>query len=113
MSMIDLSKEGEVAVARLQMKRLDAANALAFKEAMVERIQAGEQRLVLDMEGVDFVDSSGLGALVSVLKALGGKGAVVICNVRGNVQNLFKLTRMDKVFAILPSRDEAVQRARG
>ncbi|MBC5764216.1 STAS domain-containing protein [Ramlibacter albus] len=92
------------------LRRLDAAVAPAFKQDVVARVQAGATRLVVDLEQVEFVDSSGLGALVSILKSLGGRGAVAVCNVKGPVLNLFKLTRMDKVFTIAGTRAEAVAR---
>lgn len=111
MNIIDITKQGEVAVVSLVVRRLDASNALAFKEAMVARIAGGDRRLVLDLAGVDFIDSSGLGAIVSVLKNLGGNGNLTICNLKGPVLNLFKLTRMDKVFTIVDSTEAAVARA--
>jgi len=95
------------------MKRLDATVAPMFKHAVVQVIESGERRLVLDLATVDFVDSSGLGAMVSILKALGGNGQVAICNATGAVANLFRLTRMDKVFTLLGSREEAVARLAG
>lgn len=113
MNMIDISKHGEVAVLRLTARRLDASNALAFKESVIEIIAQGNRRLVLDLGGVDFIDSSGLGSVVAVLKNLGGKGSLAVCNVKGAVQNLFKLTRMDKVFTIVGSTDDAIARVSG
>ncbi|MFL6716740.1 MAG: STAS domain-containing protein [Burkholderiaceae bacterium] len=111
MDIINVSREQNVAIIRPASRRLDSAVAPAFKEAMLKLIQEGDKRLVLDLEGVDFMDSSGLGVLVSVLKALGGSGALGVCNLKGGVQSLFKLTRMDKVFAISGNLAEAVQKA--
>ena len=58
-------------------------------------IEAGHTRLVLDLSGVDFVDSSGLGAIVACLKRLGPRGDLAIAGARGAVSRLFTLTRMD------------------
>jgi anti-sigma B factor antagonist len=113
MEMIKLSHEQDVTVVTPQVKRLDSAVAPAFKEAMLRVVQDGHKRLVLDLDKVDFMDSSGLGALISVLKSLGGNGVLGICNLKGGVQSLFKLTRMDKVFSISASTAEAVQKAGG
>jgi hypothetical protein len=44
--------------------------------------------------------------MVSILKALGSRGALVVCGVRGPVLSLFQLTRMDKVFTLAAGRDE-------
>jgi anti-sigma B factor antagonist len=70
-----------------------------------------EQQLPGQRRNVDFMDSSGLGAMVSVLKTLGGAGALTVCNVKGGVLSLLKLTRMDKVFTIADSRNDAVRKA--
>ncbi|WP_194715180.1 STAS domain-containing protein [Noviherbaspirillum soli] len=113
MDIINISREQNVAIIRPATKRIDSAVAPAFKEAVLKLVQAGDKRIVLDLEGVDFMDSSGLGALVSVLKGLGGSGALGVCNVQGGVQSLFKLTRMDKVFTISDNLAEAVQKAAG
>lgn len=113
MDLIAVSHEGGVAVVAPTMRRLDAAVAPAFKQAVVKVIEGGESRLVLDLAQVEFLDSSGLGAMVAILKALGGKGGVAVCNAKGAVLTLFKLTRMDKVFPIEPGRAEAVARLAG
>lgn len=111
MDMLNVRHEQDVAIVRPQAKRLDSAVAPAFKEAMLTLVREGHKRIVLDLEGVDFMDSSGLGALVSVLKGLGSAGTLGVCNLRGGVQSLFKLTRMDKVFAISATLEEAVRKA--
>lgn len=113
MDLIDVSKEQQVAVILLKVKRLDASAAPSFKQAVLSVIESGESRLVLDLTEVVFIDSSGLGAMVSVLKALGGRGMITLCNASVGVLSLFRLTRMDKVFPILPSRDEAIAKVVG
>jgi anti-sigma B factor antagonist len=108
--LIDVDRGGAVPVVTPRMKRLDASVAPAFKQAVVQVVEAGDRRLVLDLSGVEFLDSSGLGALVSVLKAAGSQGALAVCGARGAVLSLFKLTRMDKVFEIHAARADALAR---
>jgi anti-sigma B factor antagonist len=108
MELIDIHREGSVPVVVPRVQRLDASVAPAFKQQVVQLVQGGERRLVVDLAGVDFLDSSGLGALVSILKALGTQGSMAVCGARGGVLSLFKLTRMDKVFAIHADRRAAV-----
>lgn len=110
MDMVTVQRTQGVAVVAPAVKRLDAAVAPAFKQAVVDLVQGGDTRLVLDLSGVQFLDSSGLGAMVSILKALGPRGALAVCGAQGAVQSLFQLTRMDKVFPLLGNRDEAVAR---
>lgn len=110
MDLIEVMRDGAAPVVVPKVKRLDAAVAPQFKQAVVQLVEAGDKRLVLDLGGVDFLDSSGLGALVSILKAMGGQGTLAVCGARGAVLSLFKLTRMDKVFAIHADRAEALAR---
>jgi anti-sigma B factor antagonist len=105
---IDEIKIGAVLVVKPMDKRIDASSAAAFKAKIAGWIREGEKRIVLNLSEVDFIDSSGLGAIVSSLKAMGGEGDLVICNPRETVMSLFRLTRMNRVFQILPSEEEAV-----
>ncbi|MES2767357.1 MAG: STAS domain-containing protein [Bacteroidota bacterium] len=106
---IETKKVQDVLVVKPAEKRLDAKVAVSFKEAMVEFINTGSTLIVLDLSGVDFVDSSGLGAIVSSLKVLGRKGDIVIAGVGTSVLQMFSLTRMDKVFKMFPTQEEALQ----
>ncbi len=89
--------------------RVDAAVAHDLKAALLTHFQPEPQTVVLNLEAVGFVDSSGLGALVSVLKNRGNGGDLVICGATGAVASMFKLTRMDKVFRVFGTVDDAVQ----
>lgn len=90
-------------------KRIDAATATEFKEKLSGWIDSGNHRIILNLYEVEFIDSSGLGAIVSGLKKIGNSGNLVICAVRETVMSLFRLTRMNRVFEIFPSEDEAVR----
>jgi len=99
---------GEVLVVRPVGKRIDASGSADFKGKMVDRINRGRNLIVLDLSDVDFIDGSGLGAIVSMLKTLGKKGELRIGGLKETVDSLFRLTRMDRVFRIHPSAEEAV-----
>jgi anti-sigma B factor antagonist len=90
-------------------KRLDASSAVDFKGKMVDWINRGHRRIVLDLSLVDFVDSSGLGTIVSCLKTLGEGGDLVISGIKDAVLSLFQLTRMNRVFQIFPTPDAAIK----
>jgi len=100
--------EGEYLVVSLRDKRLDAVIAVSFREAMLERIEQGQNKIVLDLSGVGFLDSSGLGAVVAVLKHLGQKGCLYLCGVTPAVMAVLRLTRMDRVFKTFPTRADAL-----
>ena len=100
--------EGDCLVVSLKEKRLDAVIAASFREALVERIDQGQRNIVLDMSQVSFMDSSGLGAVVSILKHLGTKGWLHLYGVTPGVMAVLKLTRMDRVFKTFDSRQAAL-----
>ena len=112
MDLLVIHEEG-IAIVEPTARRLDAAVAPSFKQQVVALVQGGQARIVVDLRRVDFLDSSGLGALVSILKALGGQGSLAVCGAKGSVMSLFKLTRMDKVFAIEDTRANAIRRLAG
>ncbi|MCS6808393.1 MAG: STAS domain-containing protein, partial [Bacteroidota bacterium] len=88
---------------------LDAKVAVSFKEEMAQLISSGISTIVLDLSAVSFVDSSGLGAIVTSLKLLGRKGDLLICGVKDDVMTMFSLTRMDRVFQLFPTVDDALR----
>ncbi len=105
---IEESRIGDVLVVKPMDRRIDASSAAAFKALLNDRIRGGQQRIVLNLSEVDFIDSTGLGAIVSSLKSMGEFGDLVISNPRETVMSLFRLTRMNRVFNILPSEEEAL-----
>ena len=102
------SKVGNVLIATVLDGRIVADNAPRFKSYLAEFISNGNRSIVLDMAAVTFIDSSGLGALVASLKAIGNDGELVISGARATVASMFKLTRMDKVFRMYENNDAAV-----
>ncbi|HIE9181005.1 TPA: STAS domain-containing protein [Klebsiella quasipneumoniae subsp. similipneumoniae] len=105
---VELHTEQGVKVIVPLVRRLDASVASAFKQQVLEALDGQTKNLVMDLSHVDFIDSSCLGALVSILKSVSGQGELVLCSVNGTIQNLFKLTRMDRVFSIKETRQDAL-----
>lgn len=98
-----------VLVLTLAEKRLDAKVAVEFRQAVDELIKAGHHTIVLNMNQVEFIDSSGLGALVTCLKLAGSRGKFVLFGLRAAVVSMFKLTRMDRVFSLCDTEEQAFQ----
>ncbi len=98
----------DVLVIELREDNLDASNVREFRDA-VQSLMQERTRVVLDMAGVKFVDSSGLGALISCLRqANGRKGDLRLCEMSITVRALFELMRMHRVFTIHEARGDAV-----
>jgi anti-sigma B factor antagonist len=99
---------GDVLVVKVLQKRVDLETAPVLRQRLREAIDGGAMRIVLDLEAVGFIDSSGLGAIVSALKALGGAGGLAISGACGNVRDTLRLTRMDRMVAVVATEAEAV-----
>lgn len=83
--------------------RIDAAIATPFKDKLRDIVIRGRKPLRLDMRAVDFMDSSGLGAIIAVRKAMPADCAIALEGLTPNVERVFRLTRMDAVFDIVPT----------
>lgn len=101
--------EPDITVIRPGVQRLTAQNAKAFKDEVVDLINDGSGQLVIDFQEVSFLDSSGLGALVGILKKVGHRGEVVVCGLNSDVEQMFRICRMDRVFNIYPDVKLAIQ----
>jgi anti-sigma B factor antagonist len=101
--------ENEVTVVRPGVERLTAANATGFKNEVVALVDQGHSQIIIDFSTVSFLDSSGLGALVGVLKKIGHRGDLLVSGLSGDVDQMFRVCRMDRVFPIHRDVDAAVQ----
>ena len=91
--------------------RIDAAGAIQFKDRMRTLVQHPATRVVLDLSRVKFLDSSGLGAVVAVMKLLGPGRTLELAGLTPTVHKVFRLTRMDSVFTIHPDVPEGLRDA--
>ncbi len=82
-------------------ERIDAHNSADLKDYILHMIEQGEINIVVQLEQVRFVDSSGLGALLSGFKHAEAKsGKLALCNLQKQVFSMFELTRLNRVFEI-------------
>lgn len=101
-------RQDETLVIRVAEARIDAAAAVDFKDAMRAATQGAAGRIVLDLSEVSMVDSSGLGAIVAVMKQLGTETPLELAGLTRNVAAVFRLTRMDTVMRIHDDLDAAL-----
>ncbi|MFT4630531.1 MAG: anti-sigma B factor antagonist [Arenicella sp.] len=109
---IQFEKVGNVTVIRHLDARMDAVSAPEFTKQVKQHIDAGNRRLVLDMNRVNFVDSSSLGAIVGVFKAIAPNGKLILASVSGVVKDLFEITRVDQVIKVVDTEKEAIELAK-
>lgn len=98
---------GDILVLRPLSSFIDASVSILFKGQIVDWIQKGYQRIVLDLSEVEFMDSSGLGVVISLTKTTSLDDSLVLCNLHKAVRNLFRITRFDRVISIYDSLDDA------
>ena len=106
---INVTKENGVVIVAVGGE-IDADTSPRLRELFDKLLGEGEQSYVIDMAGVEFMDSSGLAAFVRLFKRVRiGKGDVRLCGLRPEVLKIFELTRLNRVFDIFETRDEAVE----
>ena len=101
--------EPNITVIRPGTERLTAVNAKAFKDEVTDLINGGATQLIVDFKDVSFLDSSGLGALVGVLKKIGHRGELSVSGLSKDVKQMFRICRMDLVFTVYNDVDSALQ----
>ncbi len=93
----------------IQEKHIDAHNATELKHTILHIIEQGDVNLIVQLEQVRFIDSSGLGALLSGHKNAAAKaGKLMLSNVQQSVLSMFELTRLNRVFEIYTDLNAAL-----
>ena len=88
---------------------LDGIQGSQLRREVLDLIQAGTRNILIDCEKIKFVDSSGLGALVTIMRsAKQANGCFAICSINDQVKMLLELTSMDKVLKIVTDHNEFV-----
>ena len=99
--------EANIVLIRLK-GRLDAAASPNLQTALQSTMEKGYRKIIVDLEKVPFIDSSGLVALVSGLRlARERKGEIFLSGIRPQAQAVFRLTMLDRIFPIHPTFDDA------
>ena len=107
--MLDVADNGGEMRVRVTESRIDAAIAILFKDELRKIVLSNRKPVVVDMRQVDFMDSSGLGAVIAVRKAMPDGLPLILDGLTPNVERVFRLTRMDAVFEIRPGITEERQ----
>jgi len=90
--------------------RLDATTSPDVKATLKDLIESGHSHIIIDLQAVPFIDSSGLASLVSGLRLAREQGGnVALSGVQEQAYTVFRLTMLDRVFAIYPTPEAAQQ----
>ncbi len=101
------ANHGAMDVVAVEAPRIDAAVAIQFKDQMRDITADAAERVVLDLGQVGFIDSSGLGAIVAAMKSMPKGSKLELAGLTPAVDKVFRMTRMDTIFAIHPSVQDA------
>ena len=106
---IPIESSHDVTIAEVPVKELDASNAGELKGAMGQILE-DRMKVVLDVGRMQFVDSSGLGAILSCLRQVSARGGdLKLCCMTRQVRSAFELVRMNRIFDVFETREEAVR----
>lgn len=88
---------------------IDIYTSSDLKDALIQQIDSGTKHIIMDLENVTYIDSSGIGVFISTLatlKKLGGK--ICIIKITDSVKKVFELTKLTNFFKIYKNEEEAV-----
>lgn len=93
-------------------KKIDESNKVYLKNFCINAIHQGHNNLLFDLKNVDYLDSSALAVFISVIKLLDRTGQVILCELQPMVKILFEQTRLNRVFTIYDSLQEALEHSK-
>jgi anti-sigma B factor antagonist len=104
----EVGKQGDITVLDVE-GQLIVGNRQELKQKVLEELENGERKFLIDFDRTGYIDSSGLGVLVSLSKKIREQGGELrLANLNEDLRTLFELTKLDTLFQISSSRDEAL-----
>ena len=89
---------------------MDLYNSYKLKELLMKMIEKKIEKFIINMEEVEYIDSSGIGALIYITSTIKKMNLhLSITNVRGSVKKVIELTKLSGFFPILPNLEEAIK----
>ncbi|MEO8946651.1 MAG: STAS domain-containing protein [Gemmatimonadaceae bacterium] len=104
-----LKKEGDVVVVDVE-GQLIVGNRQELKQKVLDDLEKGERKFLIDFAQTGYIDSSGLGVLVSLSKKIREHGGELrLADLNDDLQTLFELTKLDTLFQISETRERALE----
>lgn len=98
---ISKEKNNQILIITIEEKEANLSKSEMFKELVSQEIDNGAHEIIISFKNVAYLDSSFLGALVAILKKLlPVNGKLVLTDLNKDIENLFELTRLDKIFVL-------------
>ena len=90
--------------------RIDSTNASEFEKPMMEVIEGGCTKIILDCSGLNYISSSGLRIFLIVLKKMiAVKGQFSLCNLQPGIKEIFDISGFSSIFSVFPDKEAALQ----
>ncbi|MDQ2891352.1 MAG: STAS domain-containing protein [Gemmatimonadota bacterium] len=104
-----LKKSGDVVVVDVE-GQLIVGNRQELKQKVLDELEKGERKFLIDFAQTGYIDSSGLGVLVSLSKKIREHGGELrLADLNDDLQTLFELTKLDTLFQIAETRERALE----
>ena len=104
-----LKKTGDVVVVDVE-GQLIVGNRQELKQKVLDELEKGERKFLIDFAQTGYIDSSGLGVLVSLSKKIREHGGELrLADLNDDLQTLFELTKLDTLFQIAETRERALE----
>lgn len=104
----EVTKQDDVTILDVE-GQLIVGNRQELKQKVLDELESGERKFLIDFDRTGYIDSSGLGVLVSLSKKIREQGGELrLANLNEDLRTLFELTKLDTLFQISNSRDEAL-----
>ena len=101
---------GEIAVVDLDGRIVLGKECNGLRDCVAGLLADGKQKIVLNVGKVEFIDSAGVGVLVSCLRSAQSQGAALkLCNPPQQIRSVLKITKLDSVFGMFDDESQAVQ----
>jgi anti-sigma B factor antagonist len=105
------SQQKGVTVFKLEGQIIDKNQTIGLLEQIEKLVSSGKNHIVLELSGLKYMNSSGLNVLVNILtKARNAGGDVSVCSISAKVRELLVVTKLDTIFHILPTVEDAVEK---
>ena len=104
-----VSTRGEVCIVEVE-GQLIVGNRQELKQKILDELEKGQRKVLVDFARTGYIDSSGLGVLVSLAKKIRDLGGDLrLANLNDDLQTLFELTKLDTLFQISETRERALE----
>jgi anti-anti-sigma factor len=104
-----INLDNELMIVTMRGRLMDKNDTLAMMEEISENLLDGNNQMIIDLAKLEYMNSTGLNVMIGLLtKSRNDGGEAIICNVSKSVDALFVMTKLNTVFTVVPTREDAI-----